>query len=390
MTHHRLRVLHVIQNLNYGGMERVLADIVHGADAERFESHVLCLEFLGRYANGLEDVASLHVADPGGPGPMLWPRALTRQIARIAPDVVHTHSGVWYKASLAARRAGVRRIVHTEHGRGKPDPVINRIIDGLAARRTDVVVAVSEALAHELPATLWIGRDRVALIRNGIDTAAYRPRPDGGEIRGELGLATNVPVIGSIGRLNPIKGYDVMIEAFATLRDMNPSTDAVLVLAGEGTQRAALAALVEARRLTGRVHFLGWRDDVHALQSTFQLFTMSSHSEGTSISLLEAMSAGVPPVVTDVGGNASVLGPSLTNCLVAPNDPVALAHRWAVFLESADLRARTGALARERVVTSFGRDAMAKAYERVYEATAVRQVYDHLGSPPFNDLRTGR
>ncbi len=372
MTPKRIRVLHVIQNLNYGGMERVLADIVLGSDADRFESHVLCLEFLGRFSEGLEDVASLHVADPGGPGSMLRPHSLTRQIARIAPDVVHTHSGVWYKASLAARRAGVRRVIHTEHGREKPDPAVNRIIDGLAARRTDVVVAVSEALAHELPATLWISRACIALIRNGIDTATYRPRPDTGEIRGELGLAASVPVVGSIGRLNPIKGYEVMIEAFAKLRDMNPDTDAVLVLAGDGSQRAALEALVEARRLTGRVHFLGWRDDVRALQSTFQLFTMSSHSEGTSISLLEAMSAGLPPVVTDVGGNAAVLGPSLTHCLVAPNDPVALAHRWAEFLERADLRARTGALARERVVTSFGRDAMAKAYERVYEAAAVQ------------------
>ncbi len=348
-------------------MERVLAEIVRGIDAERFESHVLCLEFLGRFADGLEDVASLHVVDPEGPGPMLRPRALTRQIALIAPDVVHTHSGVWFKASLAARRAGIRRVVHTEHGRGKPDPAVHRLIDGLAARRTDIVVAVSEALAHELPSTLWVSRDRVALIRNGIDTASFLPRPDTGEIRRELGLAANVPVIGSIGRLNPIKGYDVMIEAFARLRDLSPNTNAVLVLAGEGSQRAALAALVEARRLSGRVHFLGWRDDVHALHATFQLFTMSSHSEGTSISLLEAMSAGLPPIVTDVGGNAAVLGSSLSRSLVAPNDPAALARRWAEFLESTDLRARTGAVARERVAKSFGRDAMARAYERVYE-----------------------
>ena len=117
MTHKRIRVLHVIQNLNYGGMERVLADIVLGSDADRFESHVLCLEFLGRFSEGLEDVASLHVADPGGPGSMLRPHSLTRQIARIAPDVVHTHSGVWYKASLAARRCQpVTRVARPCHG----------------------------------------------------------------------------------------------------------------------------------------------------------------------------------------------------------------------------------------------------------------------------------
>lgn len=366
MTHRRVRVLHVIQSLNYGGMERVLADIVIGCDPDRFESHVLCLQYLGRFAQGLENVASLHVAEPMGRGSLLRPVALTRQISRLAPDVVHSHSGVWYKASLAARRAGVGRVVHTEHGRAKPDPVVNRVVDGLAARRTDVVVAVSERLAEDLPSALWITRDRITVIRNGIDTDAYRPRPDSGEVRRELGLSATTRVIGSIGRLEPIKGYDVMIEAFALLREMDASRDVVLVLAGNGSQRAELEELATARGLRGLVHFLGWRDDVHALQSTFQIFTLSSRSEGTSISLLEAMSAGLPPVVTDVGGNRGVLGPSLADCLVPSGDPVALARRWARSLTDDALRARDAERARERVVTSFGRAAMADAYEQVY------------------------
>lgn len=347
-------------------MERVLADIVIGCDPDRFESHVLCLQYLGRFAQGLDSVASLHVAKPMGRGSLLRPVALTRQIARLAPDVVHSHSGVWYKASVAARRAGVRRVVHTEHGRAKPDPVINRIVDGLAARRTDVVVAVSERLAQELPSALRISRDRITVIRNGIDISAYRPRPDVGEVRRELGLSPTTQVIGSIGRLEPIKGYDVMIEGFARLREMDAGRDVALVLAGNGSQRAELEKLVAARGLRGLVHLLGWRDDVHALQSTFQIFTMSSRSEGTSISLLEAMSAGLPPVVTDVGGNRGVLGPSLAHCLVPSGDPDALARRWAESLTDAGLRVRDAECARERVVTSFGRAAMAEAYERVY------------------------
>lgn len=362
----RVRVLHVIQSLNYGGMERVLADIVLGCDPGRFESHVLCLQYFGRFSHGLEDVASLHVAEPMGRGSLLRPAALTRQIASIAPDVVHSHSGVWHKASLAARRAGVARVIHTEHGRWKPDTAISRIVEALAARRTDVVVAVSQRLSEELPSMLWIDPNRVTLIPNGIDTSEYRPRPDAGHIRRELGLSPTVPVIGSIGRLEPIKGYDVMIEAFARLREMNASHGAVLVLAGEGTQRAELESLATARGLEGLVHFLGWRDDVHQLQSMFQIFTMSSRSEGTSISLLEAMSAGLAPVVTDVGGNRAVLGPELAHGLVPSEDPAALATRWALSLSDPELRARDAALARQRAVTSFGRVAMAQAYERLY------------------------
>src|SRR5437762_9694770 len=128
-----IRVLHVIDSLNYGGMERVLADLVSRCDRDRFEIHVLCLQSLGRFSEGLNRVAELHIARPMTRLSMLRPASLTQQIARIAPDVVHTHSGVWYKGSLAARKAKVPWVVHTEHGRRQPDGWPHRVVDGIAA-----------------------------------------------------------------------------------------------------------------------------------------------------------------------------------------------------------------------------------------------------------------
>ena len=164
MSRRRVRVLHVVQSLNYGGMERVVSDLILHADKDRFEQHLLCLEYLGRFSEGLEGVAGLHVASPMSRASMINPAALARDIARIAPDVVHTHSGVWYKASRAARKAGVRALIHTEHGRRSPDPWLDRVLDGAAARRTDAIVAVSERLAGELPRALWASPDRVMCI----------------------------------------------------------------------------------------------------------------------------------------------------------------------------------------------------------------------------------
>ena len=155
-----IRVLHVVQNLHYGGMERVLTDIIQGADPACFESHVLCLQFAGRYAERLDGVATVHLAPRMSPWSMLRPVALTGAIRAIAPDVVHTHSGVWHKASLAARMAGVPRVVYTEHGRPKPDTLQGRILDGLAARRTDRVVAVSALLAEQLPLSLHVPHEK--------------------------------------------------------------------------------------------------------------------------------------------------------------------------------------------------------------------------------------
>lgn len=362
----RIRVLHVIQNLNYGGMERVLSDIVRRCDSTRFESHVLCLQYLGRYATGLDEVATLHLANPMTAASMLRPQSLAHQIRAIAPHVVHSHSGVWYKASYAARLARVPLVVHTEHGRARPDPLRNRLVDGIGARRTDIVVAVSDLLAQQLTRTLSIPSQRLTVIPNGVDVDAYAPHADTGRLRQELGIPLATPLIGSIGRLEPIKGYDVMIDAFAVLRQRGQDRGAMLVIGGEGTERAALEQRVSDRGLSSVVRLLGWRDDVLDLHSSFALFTMSSRSEGTSISLLEAMSAGLPPVVTAVGGNVAVLGEALRHRLVPSESPEALAGCWAELLASAEARAREAVAARQRVISAFGLEAMVRSYERTY------------------------
>lgn len=363
----RKRVLHVIQNLNYGGMERLLADIIRLVDREHIESHVLALQYLGRFAEGLGRFATLHVAPPLPRWSMLWPLPLIRQIARIAPDVVHTHSGVWYKASLAARKAKVPLIIHTEHGLHLRFRWHDRLIGRLAARRTDVVVAVSDALAQRLATIVASAQAQVMVVRNGVDVELFRPRPDTGAVRRELGLSTGVPIVGSIGRLEHIKGYDLMIQAFAELRaidDTKPSP--VLVLAGEGSERPKLEALAKNLGIAGSVYFLGWRDDVHDLHSAFTLFTLPSRSEGTSVSLLEAMSAGLCPVVTDVGGNAMVVGQRLRHRLVPPEDPSALAAAWLRALTVREQREADAAAARARVNESFRLDAMVREYEKLY------------------------
>src|SRR5262245_14781259 len=349
-------------------MERLFADIVRRLDQSRFESHVLVLGYFGRFAEGLEKFATLHQAVPMSRFSMLLPKSLARQIGRIAPDVIHTHSGVWYKTSLAARMAGKSRVIHTEHGRQRPDPWIERKIGWLASRRTDCVVAVSEILEQQLRETVVARGTMVRLIRNGVDTDQERPRPDSGKLRLELGLGSTTPVIGSIGRLEPIKGYDIMIEAFALLRrDWAGLEPPVLVVGGDGTEREALQRRVNELGLAKSVSLLGWRDDIPDLRSSFTLFTMSSRSEGTSVSLLEAMSSGLCPVVTDVGGNAAVLGESLRHRLVPSGDPAALAAAWSAGLGNRAGLASDGATARRRIQERFSLNEMVHQYAYLYQ-----------------------
>ena len=370
MTRRKIRVVHVVNNLNYGGMERLVAEMVQRIDPDRFELHVLALGYMGHFGEGLEDLATLHVADPMPSWSMLHPRGLARQFASIAPDVAHLHSGVLYKASLAARMAAVPYLIYTDHGRRNPDPWTHRTIDRRAARRIDAIVAVSDRLKQHL-LEFMPDASRITVIPNGVDTERYAPRDDDGDFRREMGIAPDVPIIGSVGRLEPIKGYEVMIDAFARLRARGEHTPPpVLVLVGDGSERAGLERAASTLGVADSVRFVGWRSDIERITRSFTIFSMSSHSEGTSVSLLEAMSSGLCPVVTNVGGNSAVLGPDLSHRLVPAADPDSMALALSDAIRDTAALRRDAQIARERIVQQFGLNAMVDRYEALYSTAA--------------------
>jgi glycosyltransferase involved in cell wall biosynthesis len=137
---------------------------------------------------------------------------------------------------------------------------------------------------------------------------------------------------------------------------------------GEGTLRAGLERRARELGVSADVHLLGWRDDVARCLGGFDLFTLASRSEGTSISLLEAMAAGRCPVVTDVGGNRAVLGKDLAHRLVPASDPSALAAAWDAALGDPQARARDSGLAESRVRDAYSLDGMVSAYQALYVA----------------------
>jgi glycosyltransferase involved in cell wall biosynthesis len=298
---------------------------------------------------------------------LLHPGQLIATLRKIAPQVVHSHTGVWLKASRAARVAGVPVMVHTEHGRPDPVPLADRLIDNCASRWTDIVIAVSETLAALLRHQVVHDPSRVRVITNGVDVDHLRPPADGEGLRRDLCLPSGTPVIGSIGRLEPVKNYQLALRAFARLlAETGDETPPLLVLAGDGSERAALEALAHTLGIAPRVRFLGWRADADRLYGAFDLFTLTSLSEGTSISLLEAMSTGVCPVVTDVGGNRAVLGAGLESLVVPGQDEAALATAWKRQLGDPELRASMGARARQRVESGFSLERMVQQHVALY------------------------
>ena len=373
----RIRVVQTVLDLEAGGLERVVADLARRLDPLRFDVHVLALRFLGRHAEGLERYATLHVAPHLPRWTMLWPRPLEQMFRSIAPHVVHSHSGAWYKSALAARRARVPAIVHTEHGRPDPDSWQGRAVEYLASRKTDVLIAVSAELGHRMVGHVS-PRCAIDVIVNGVDTERFAPERSAAAWRERLGLAAETPVIGCVSRLDPIKDFPMLLEALALLRrGWQGSAPPVLVIAGEGPEQARIAALTETWGLGDAVHPVGWVGEPVDLYPLFDVFTLSSRSEGTSIALLEAMSCGVCPIVTAVGGNPAVLGPELVSLLVPSGDSPALAASWRNVLTQPPVLDAHGAAARARVVDHFSLAAMVARHESLYERVAAHRESAH-------------
>ena len=367
-----LSVTHVVFDLHGGGMESLVAAMAHRFAATRVAMSVVTLSGrAGRVGAAIRDLLDqYHVVRPVPGVSMLLPMGLAQLLRRIRPDVVHLHSGSWYKGAVAARLAGVKRVVYTEHGREHHDPPLARWIDRLAARRTDVIVAVSDRLAEYLRTTVGVDPGRVLTIQNGVDTDAFTVRPPVQDLRRGLQIPEDALVVGSVGRLEPVKRYDRLIEAVAMLlRQTEGEQPVYLVLCGDGSQRSALQDYAERLGVLERMRFTGWTDRPAEFYRLLDVFALTSQSEGASVSLMEAMACGVTPVVMDVGANAEILGPDLAGQVVAPGDVSAFAATLEATLCSTK-RAEMGRAARRRVVERYSLDRMIADYERLYRRLA--------------------
>lgn len=287
---------------------------------------------------------------------------VTELCARLRPEVVHSHG---YRADVvgarAARRLGIP-VVSTAHGitGGGWKNRLYQYLQWWSLRRFDAVIAVSRPLAEEL-ARRGIPGDRIHVIPNAYPEGVARLQPD--VARERLGVGSDRVHLGWVGRVNADKGLDVMLEALAYLDDV-PLTLSVI---GDGPDRPHLESRVAAMAAAGRVRWHGSVPDAGALFPAFDLFVLSSRTEGTPMVLFEAMAASVPVVATAVGGVPDVVSDEEA-LLVPSEDPRALAGAIRSVVtqrESAVGRARA---ARARLAERFGAAAWVDRHRDVYRS----------------------
>ncbi len=365
----KVRVTHVVFDIHGGGMESLVAAMAKHFQGSRIGMSVVTLSGrAGKVGESIRPLLQDFRVLKCVPGfSMLAPRKLARCLRELKADVVHVHSGCWYKGARAARMVNVPRIIYTEHGLTLDNGTVNRWLRRHAAAWTHFAVAVSDRVRKDLQ-EMGVDHRSLTTIENGIDTEVFSPAPRrSSALPSSLGIPQNACIVGSVGRLEPIKAYDRLVEAFASVHaSFESRRPAYLVLCGSGSQEEALKAKVRALGISAVVRFVGWVDDPVEYYRMFDVFALSSLSEGLSLSLLEAMACGAIPVVTDVGANADVLGPELQDQVVDLHDRDEYVRVLKRTMHSAGHQAAVTDHGRERVVTRFNLTRMLAEYERLY------------------------
>jgi glycosyltransferase involved in cell wall biosynthesis len=313
--------------------------------------------FLKYFDNKQVIVHSLFISSRAYIAECRFVRAMCHELR---PSLVHTHG---YRPDVldaaVARGMGVPTVT-TEHGASKMGgrTRVYEWLQNRSFRKFDAVVAVSRAIALELPQQ-GVNPDRIHLIQNAwTDTA---PQLERAEARSFLGLPVDGFVVGWVGRLIPAKGCDVFLRSIAEIQEF-PLQCSVI---GDGPERRSLELLAKELGLDDRVSFLGQVEEAGSLFRAFDLFVLSSRTEGTPIVLFEAGSAGVPVVATRVGGVPDTFTDKEA-CLVASEDAssIACAIRRAYYdREAAQQRAEN---AKIRMAEHFEYDKWLARYEEVY------------------------
>jgi len=372
-----IRVLRIIARMNVGGPAWQVSILTRGLDRNRFENWLIA----GDVGEGEADFIELR--DPDLPvvkipalgrtirfGDDLRALVAIRQAIRnYQPDIVHTHTakaGLLGRIAAATCRVPVR--VHTFHGHvlhgyfNKWVTRAVRIIEGLLARQTSVLVTVGSQVRDDLIAA-GIGRaDQYVVIPPGV---ALGVLPDQVAARRDLDLPINQPVVLFVGRLTAIKRPDRLIEAMDLVLQRRP--DVILAIAGEGDLFEETRVLAEP--LGPSVRFLSWRRDITCLYAAADCMVLTSDNEGMPVTLIEAAMAGVPSVTTNVGSAREVVLDGVTGLVVAPS-AAAVADGLVRLLDN-DLRQGMGAAARARAETEFCTQRLIADHEALYERLRV-------------------
>lgn len=378
MTDTRALVIHVVYRFDVGGLENGIVNLINRMPQSGFRHMVVALTecspaFCRRIARDDVDFVSLEKAP--GHGVKLYPR-LYRLFADLKPAIVHTRNLAALEAVIPAWMAGVPVRIHGEHGWDVSDPDGTRskyqFMRRLYRPFVSHYVALSAHIADYLVRAIRVQESRQTRICNGVDTHRFNPVPD--HHRGLLGgspfNASNLLVVGTVGRLQAVKDQVTLVQAFARSLALLGAAgkNLRLSIAGDGPLRTEVEAEILRAGLRDHVWLAGNRGDIPEVMQALDLFVLPSRAEGISNTILEAMATGLSVIATDVGGNRELVIPGETGTLVPAADSAAMADAIARYAADASLRSDHGAAGRKRAESEFSLDGMVQRYDSLYRS----------------------
>lgn len=368
-------VAHVIHRLGTGGMENGLVNLINHMPAERYRHVIVCLQGYTDFSQRLkrDDVAILDIQQRDGHDLRAYYR-LYQAFKECKPAILHTRNLSALESQLVGVAARIKSRVHGEHGRDIYDlhgknrkyNLLRRIVRPCVGQ----YIAVSQDLARWLQTTVGAPKNKVTQIYNGVDSIKFHPRRAARARIGPPGFTEedNI-VIGSVGRLAPVKDFPTLIRAFHRLCALWPDDRKRLRLAivGDGPARTECERLLAELNLTEQIWLAGDRSDVPELMRAMDLFVLPSLGEGISNTILEAMACGLPVIATEVGGNPELVVPGKTGTLVPVADHEKMAQALLMYLQNPARIAQEGQAARAEIEARFSMQAMVAGYLRVYD-----------------------
>lgn len=372
-------VVHIVHRLGVGGLENGLVNLINHLPAAQYRHAIVCLTEATDFGKRIRraDVEIYALGKRAGKDPGAYWR-LWKLLRELQPDVVHTRNLATVDCQFVAALAGVRGRVHGEHGWDVYDLHGTnrryRWLRRLAARIVGRFVTMSRDLERWLVSDVGVPAERVTQIYSGVDAARFYPRRGARGPFGPAGFSDERSfIIGTAGRLEPVKDPVTLLHAFIALVERHPQLRerARLVFIGDGALRGAMEAQIAAAGIGPLCWLAGSRDDVPALLRGLDLFVLPSLNEGISNTILEAMATALPVVATRVGGNVELVHADRTGVLCPPRDPEAMAAALLAYAARPDVAHRHGVEARAVVERDFALTRMVQDYASVYERVLV-------------------
>jgi sugar transferase (PEP-CTERM/EpsH1 system associated) len=365
---HRVKIMHIVHSLEVGGLENGVVNIVNHLNEERFLHSICCLTISGSLVKRIKrpDVRIFEMKKRDKNDLRLLVR-LKKLLEQEKPHIVHTRNWGAIDAIFVSRLTRVPVIVHGEHGREATDPegknrkrnFIRKLMVPFVNRFTTVSQDLKEWLIKEV----GIPSSRVTTIINGVNTERFFPH-DKIICTRNAGIRSEEVIIGTVGRLDPVKNHAMLLHCF---KDLSRSHKGIrLMIVGDGPKWGELQALSNVLGIADKVIFTGKRDDIPELMNNLDIFVLPSLAEGISNTILEAMATGLPVIATDVGGNRELVVDNQTGFLVPKNDLIALGQAIEFYLSNPLKIGEHGKAGRKRVVELFALNRMLKQYEHLY------------------------